>query len=46
MLREDAEREAKMGRSGTVAARSFRCRDEGDGQEGKSKPKIPRLRGA
>ena len=36
---------AKMGRSGTVASVPSRRRDEGDGQEGKSKPHISRLLG-
>ena len=33
----------KMGRSGTVAAETFRRRDEDDGQKGKSKLHIQRL---
>ena len=35
----------KMGRSVTVAAGTFRCKDKGDTQEGESKPHIPRLLG-
>ena len=35
----------KMGQSRTVAAGHFRRRDEGDGQEVKSKPHILRLLG-
>ena len=42
---EDAEREAKMGQSGTVAAGPFRGKDKDDGQEGKINPHIPRLLG-
>ena len=32
---------ARMGRSGTVTAGTFRCRDKGDGQEGKRNPHTP-----
>ena len=37
--------EKKKGRSGTVATGLFWCRDEGEGQEGQSKPHITRLIG-
>ena len=35
----------KMGQSGTVVAGTFRCRDEGGGQEGEIELHISRLLG-
>ena len=43
--RGESSSDRKIGLSRTVAAGPFRCRDEGDGQEGESKLHIPRLLG-